>query len=122
MTGAINRASYEVFQATTSAGDLNERSWLTVGEAAVDLVGAATLITTPGTGPRDAAWIRDPRWRQLAADMQEAGLSVGVAASSRDRIALTESASRLAQSCQSCHLVFSARLLTTSMPNAGENR
>jgi hypothetical protein len=113
MTGTINQSSYQVFQAATSADDLSETGWLAAGEAAVSLVGAATLITVPGTGPQDAAWTSDPRWKQLSKDMQSASLSVGAAASGRNRAALTESASRLAQSCQSCHLVFSARLLTS---------
>ena len=122
MTGAINQSSYQVFQAATSAEDLSETGWLATGEAAVNLVGAATLITLPGTGPQDAAWTSDPRWKQLSADMQSASLSVGAAASGKNRAALTKSASRLAQSCQSCHLVFSARLLTSPGPELGGRR
>jgi hypothetical protein len=116
MTGTINKSSYEIFQAATAVEDLSESDWLGIGEAAVNLVGAATLITIAGTGPQDATWTSDPRWQQLSADMQAAGLSVGAAASHQDRGALTESTSRLAQACQSCHLVFSPRLLTSPVP------
>jgi hypothetical protein len=117
MTGAINRSSYDVFQAATSTEDLSENGWLGLGEAAVSLVGAATLITVPGTGPEDVAWTGDPRWRRLSAEMQGASLSIGAAASSRDRTALADATARLAQSCQSCHLVFSSRLLTSPAPD-----
>jgi hypothetical protein len=112
MTGAINRSSSIVFQAAASTSDLSEDDWLSVGEAAVNLTGAATLITIPGTGPQDAEWTTNPKWRGLSSDMQDAAIAVGAAASKKDRSALTESTARLAQSCQSCHLEFSARLLT----------
>ncbi|MBI1362254.1 MAG: hypothetical protein GC155_18420 [Alphaproteobacteria bacterium] len=112
MTGVINRASYPIFEAATSGRDLHDDEWLGIGQNAIDLVGAASLITLPGTGQADAAWVADPNWLKLSADMQTASIAVGLAAANKDRAAMTESASRLAQSCQSCHIQFSARLLT----------
>jgi hypothetical protein len=116
MTGAINRSSSVAFQAAASTGDLSDEDWLKIGEAAVNLTGAATLITIPGTGPQDAEWTANPKWRGLSSDMQAAAIALGVAASKKDRPALTESTAQLAQSCQSCHLEFSARLLTSPPP------
>jgi hypothetical protein len=113
MNGAVAQSAGEVFSAATAAAEPDAVTWQRLSAAAVDLVGNATLITLPGTGPEDAAWIADPRWRPLAADMQDAGFAVGVAAQSHDRAALTLASSRLAQSCQSCHMVFSSRLLTS---------
>ncbi len=113
MTGAINRASYPIFEATTSGRELHDDAWLEIGQAAIDLVGAASLITLPGTGRTDAAWVADPNWLRFSSDMQSASIAVGLAAANKDRTALTESTARLAQSCQSCHIQFSARLLTT---------
>jgi hypothetical protein len=116
MTGAINRSSSIVFQAAAFTGDLSEEDWLSVGEAAVNLTGAATLITIPGTGPQVAEWTTNPKWRGLSSDMQDAAIAVGAAASKKDSSVLTESTARLAQSCQSCHLEFSTRLLTSTPP------
>ena len=107
MTGAINRAAAPVFQAATSGRDLSDRDWLGLGQDAIDLVGAATLITLPGTGPDDLSWVSHPDWLKLSTDMQIAGSALGFAATKRDRTALTEAAAHLAQSCQSCHLRFS---------------
>src|SRR5689334_19150696 len=85
MTGTINRSSYVVFQAAASPGDLSNDDWLRIGEAAVSLTGAATLITIPGTGPQDAEWVANPKWRGLSSDMQAAAIAVGVAASKKNR-------------------------------------
>ena len=113
MTGSINAASGDVFRTNLSDKDLSDADWLRMGEAAVALTGDATLITLPGTGPNDAAWVADPRWMQSASDMQSASFAIGAAASRKDRAALSEATARLAQSCQSCHLVFSPHLVTS---------
>jgi hypothetical protein len=118
MTGIINRSSYEIFRHATSVRDPSDSDWLGIAAAAVDLVGAATLVTIPGPGPQDPEWTASSDWMRLSVDMQAAALAVGAAASGKNRVALTESAARLAQSCQSCHLQFSPRLATS--PPAGE--
>jgi hypothetical protein len=117
MAGGVNTASGDVFRTNLSASDLSDEEWLRMGEAAISLTGDATLITLPGTGPNDAIWVADPRWMQSASDMQAASFAIGAAASRKDRAALSEATARLAQSCQSCHLVFSPHLVT-STPNA----
>ncbi len=113
MAGSINRSSTDIFRAATSVKDLSQGDWLQVSEAAVDLIGAATLITTPGTGPNDGAWVADPRWLKLSTEMQAAGVVASIAARNKDRAALTDATARLAQSCQSCHMSFSPRLVTS---------
>lgn len=114
MMGSINASSYDVFQASASGQNLSASEWLRVGQAAVNLVGDSTLITLPGTGPSDSTWVAAPNWMRLSRDMQEASFAVGAAADKTDRAALTEATARLAQSCQSCHLEFSPRLVTSS--------
>jgi hypothetical protein len=113
MVGDINAASGDVFRTNLSDKDLSDQDWLRMGEAAVSLTADATLITMPGTGPNDANWVADSRWMQSASDMQTASFDIGAAASRKDRAALSEATARLAQSCQSCHLVFSPHLVTS---------
>jgi len=113
MAGSTNRSSFEIFRAAATSATLSDDDWLRVGQAAVDLVGDASLITMAGAGPKDAAWVADPKWMRLSADMQAASFAVGVAADAKDRAALTEATARLAQSCQSCHLEFSPHLVTS---------
>lgn len=119
MAGIVNESSFEIFQAATADREPTDADWLRIGSAAIDLVGASTLVTLPGTGAEDDAWVSDQRWVQASADMQEAGMAVGRAANTKDQGALQEATAQLAQSCQSCHIVFSPRLATS--PAFGEN-
>lgn len=114
MAGIVNRSSFVVFQAATAGEALSEPEWLGVGAAAIDLVGAATLTTIPGTGENDAAWVAEPDWIRFSEDMRDASMAVGRAASQQDASQLSEASARLAQSCQSCHIVFSPRLVTST--------
>lgn len=114
MTGTISISSYRIFQGATVVERLSDDDWLRIGADAVELVGAATLITVPGTGSQDAAWVSNPAWTEQSAAMQSAAMAVGGAAAKRDREALGQSTARLAQSCQSCHMIFSPRLVTSA--------
>ncbi len=116
MAGVVNRASFDIFQANTAPNELSEQDWLRVGAAAIDLVGAATLTTIPGTGDNDAAWVAEPDWLKYSIEMRDSAMAVGRAASTQDRAALSEGSARLAQSCQSCHLIYSPRLVRSTTP------
>jgi len=60
MLGPMHDASTDVFTAAMSPEALSDDDWLTAGRAAVDLVGSASTITLPGSGPQDIAWTTDP--------------------------------------------------------------
>jgi cytochrome c556 len=113
MLGTMNEASFVIFQAGVSDQAPSDDKWRRISTAAITLVGDATLITVPGTGPSDAQWVANPEWPAFSAALQSASLAVGKAAVRMDREALTEATARLAQACQSCHARFSSRLLTS---------
>ncbi len=106
MAGIIDFSSHGVFITATAEGPLSDTDWLAAGLAALNLISAATLITTPAAGPRDSAWVKDPDWRRFALDMQVSSINAGIAVRQKSRPALLASAERLAQSCQSCHDQF----------------
>jgi len=114
MLGSMNRSASEIFRAATLLEERSDEEWLKLGAAAVDQGGAATLSTVPGPSAKDAAWGTEPRWDAFAREMQNASIAIGAATTRRDRAAFGLEASRLAQSCQSCHLTFSTRLLNSS--------
>lgn len=116
MLGTMNESSGVIFKAGVSDRTPTDDEWRRITTAAITLVGDASLITLPGTGPNDAAWASDPEWLAFSAGLQSASLSVGKAAVAMDRTALTEATARLAQACQSCHARFSTRLLTAPPP------
>lgn len=112
MAGTIDRAAFGVFRLGASDRTLTDPEWLEIGMSAIDLVGAATLITVPGNRQQDSTLLADPAWLPAAREMQDAAVAVGLASSNQDRQALTQASARLAQACQSCHLKFSNRLVS----------
>lgn len=106
MAGMIDFSAHGVFVSATSETPLTEDDWLAAGLASINLVGAASLVTMPGTGPHDAEWVADPPYRRWARAMQEASILAGAASVRKDREALLSAANRLASACQSCHDIY----------------
>ena len=109
MAGIIDFSSHGVCATATSESALSDNDWLAAEHASLNLVSAATLIMTPGSGPNDRSWVEDPDWRRFAFGMQTSSINAGVAVRQKNRPALLASADRLAQACQSCHDQFRRR-------------
>ncbi|MBI1362285.1 MAG: hypothetical protein GC155_18575 [Alphaproteobacteria bacterium] len=117
MAGIIDFSAFGVEKAAHATEPLNDKDWLSVGLAALNLVGASTLITLPGTGPNDATWVADPEWTKWAADMQTSATNVAIAVRRQDRAALNLAAADLGAACQSCHSQF-----RDASPGSGDTR
>lgn len=103
MAGIVDFSAHGIFTTATSEMPLTDSDWLAAGLASINLIGSATLITSPGAGPHDEAWVADPEWRKWAAAYQDASLDTAVAIRSRNRAAFLTAANDLANACQSCH-------------------
>src|SRR5687767_9637572 len=66
MVAMVDFAADGIWRPAVSETPLTNNQWLLAEQDAVNLVAAATLITTPGTGLNDAAWVADPDWRLWA--------------------------------------------------------
>jgi hypothetical protein len=110
MLGVMDFSSHGLFKIATSEGAPSTRDWYAASLAALNLIGSSTLITLPGTGDHDDAWVGDPRWRAFASAMQGASVDAGIATRNRDQVALLLAADRLAEACQACHDVFRPEL------------
>lgn len=106
MISTIDFSSYGVFKAATAEQPLTQDDWGAAGVAALSLIGSSSLITLPGTGENDAAWVVDERWRASAMAMQAASVQVGIAVRKQDRVGLLLAADQLAEACEACHKVF----------------
>jgi hypothetical protein len=106
MAGVVDFSAHGVFTTATSDTPLTENDWLAAGLTATNLIGSATLITLPGTGPHDAEWVSDPAYRRWAAAMQSASISAGAATLRKDQAGLLAAANQIAIACQSCHAVY----------------
>ena len=103
MAGVIDFSAHGVFTTATSEAPLTQNDWIAVSLASINLIGAATLITSAGSGPNDPTWVADPEWRRLANAYQEASVKSAAAIRDRDRSEFLRAANALADSCQSCH-------------------
>ena len=103
MAGVIDFSAHGVFTTATSEGPLTQDDWVAAGLASVNLIGAATLITSPGAGQKDNAWVADPEWQRLAAAYQDASIRSAAAIRDRDRAEFLRAANVLADTCQTCH-------------------
>lgn len=106
MAGIVDFSAHGVFKTATTEDELSESDWIAAGYAAINLISASTLITTPGTGPQDKSWVDDPSWRLFATDLQAASIEAGIAISRRDREKFLAAADEIADACASCHSRF----------------
>ena len=96
MAGVVDFSAHGVFTTAISEMPLTEGDWLAAGLASINLIGSATLITLPGTGPHDAEWVSDPDYRHWAEAMQSASISAGAATLRKDRAGFLAAANRIA--------------------------
>ncbi|HVY87968.1 MAG TPA: hypothetical protein VG942_03820 [Hyphomonadaceae bacterium] len=106
MIGIVDFSSYGLFKVATEKAPLTDSDWTAAGYAAVNLISAASTITLPGTGPDDASWTNDPRWRSIATSLQAASIDAGIAIRNKDRGKLLQAANAVASSCAACHTLF----------------
>jgi Cytochrome C' len=106
MTRLVGSSGFELFRLYESGPPLTDSDWTKAGSAAVDLAAIASLLSLPGRGKFDKQRHDDPRWTQLAADLQRASVGVATAAANRDRKALATYMVAVGDTCQACHAQF----------------
>ena len=106
----LMRASVEIpadgIWAAQGADKLNDDDWLLADEDSVSLAGAATLISKPGTGKNDRAWVAHADWQAWVRDLQKTALAIRAAAKAKDPAKFGAAADHLSEICQSCHTKY----------------
>ena len=106
----LMRASVEIpadgIWAAQGAESLSDDDWLLADEDSVSLAGAATLISTPGTGRNDRMWVANPDWQSWVRDLQTTALAIRAAAKAKDPAKFSAAADHLSEICQSCHTKY----------------
>jgi cytochrome c5 len=106
MVAMVDFAADGIWRPAVSEKPLTNNQWLLAEQDAVNLVAAATLITTAGTGVNDAVWVADPDWRRWATDMQNSALQAKAAVGQKDQARLKLVGDDLVETCQACHQKF----------------
>lgn len=112
MVAQLDFAADGIWRPAASETPLTDAQWLLAEQDAVNLISAATLITTAGTGDKDALWVKDPEWRRWSREMQTVALEAKSAVDSRDKERLALVGDRLVELCQACHQKFKPGLPT----------
>ena len=83
-----------------------DADWRRIERKAYQLEVAGALLTLPGTGPNDRAWIENPAWTTWSAALQRTGAVAVAAAKSRDIEALSRAGDEIVEAREGCHIAF----------------
>jgi len=108
MVGMIDHSADYLFALGNGDMPRNENDWHLVGNSAYEIVLAGAVIRHPGTGPFDAAWVKEPEWQRLAQELSGIGEEAVklAAAKSTDEAAWRAVGDRLIANCLECHKQF----------------
>lgn len=93
----------------------SEDRWSEAEYNAYQLAVAGKLIQLEGTGPNDANWVTDAKWRADADELSAAGMDALAAAQARNVDDLNKAGDRLVAACESCHKAFKPDLPTMGL-------
>lgn len=101
------RASVEIpssgLWAIQSAEKLSDEDWLLVDQDAADLAASTTLMSMPGAGKNDAAWVANADWQAWTAEVRNTALEARAAGEAKDQARLSTALDHLTEVCQACH-------------------
>jgi hypothetical protein len=110
MVALVDFAADGIWRPAASEIGLSDQQWLLAEQDAYNLIASTTLITTAGTGEKDAEWVKDPDWRRWSQEMQVVALEAKGAIDAKDQERLRLVGDRLVELCQACHQKYKPAL------------
>ena len=121
MVGLVDDASHEIWDAAVEkTKPRTDEDWFHLQHHATKVALSGTLITIPGTGKADAAWVTKPEWIKFSKELADAGLAALEAANKKDHAALSAAGDRLVNTCEGCHKVFKGDLPSEGLTHQRE--
>ena len=114
MVALVDHASEPLWVDAYVAPTTDER-WAEAEYNAYQLAVAGKLIRLEGTGPNDANWVIDAKWKADAEELSAAGMDALAAAKARNVDQLNKAGDRLVAACESCHKSFKPDLPTMGL-------
>ena len=121
MVGLVDDASHEIWNAAVEkTKPKTDEDWFHLQHHATKVALSGTLITIPGTGQADAAWVTKPEWIKFSKELADAGLAALDAANKKDHAALSAAGDRLVTTCEGCHKAFKGELPSEGLTHQRE--
>jgi hypothetical protein len=116
MVGMVDHAGHVIWDAGAEGkAPKTDKDWQEVEHHAIQLAGAATLITIGGTGPADAGWAQLPDWRRYSKEMTDEAVAALTAARTKNREGIMKAGDQLVTTCEGCHKQFKPELPTEGL-------
>lgn len=113
MVGLVDHASHSIWNAPVAGkAPKNDKEWGELEHHAIQIAAAGSLISMPGTGKSDEAWVKNPEWQKYARELSDTGLAAWDAAKKKDIKAISEAGDKLVSTCEGCHKAYKGELPT----------
>lgn len=113
MVALVDFSADGVWRPAASEQPLTDYDWLLAEQDAMNLVAGTVLMSVPGTGAGDAAWVADDDWRRWTEQMQGTALQALAAVRDKDQPRLKAVGDALVIQCQTCHQKFKPGMAST---------
>ena len=121
MVGMVDDASHEIWDAAVEkTKPRTDEDWFHLQHHATKVALSGTLITIPGTGKADDAWVTKPDWIKFSKELADAGMAALDAANKKDHAALSSAGDRLVTTCEGCHKAFKGDLPSEGLTHQRE--
>lgn len=114
MVALINHSADPIWAAMWN-NPQTDRDWRELERLAYQVEIGGALLVFPGTGPLDAAWTSNPRWRELSQQLSQDGARAVNAVRSRNMDLMQRAGDQLVETCETCHREFKPDLPTMDM-------
>jgi cytochrome c556 len=122
MVTIVDHAGHQLWEAERQGrAPKTDADWANLEEHATQVAAAGALVSVPGTGARDAAWVGSPGWQKWARSMSDAGLAAMKASQAKNLEQLIAANGQLVEACEGCHKEFKPELPSEGIVHAHEH-
>ena len=107
MTGVIEPTTNALWAvALDENAPKTDEDWKTLENQSIQLLTAAAALSIGGSGPKDVAWAKNPKWQQHLQQMITIGNQYLQASRNKNYQGLLDAGDVLIEPCSNCHTDF----------------
>jgi len=109
---ALTDRSAEPFWSAAQKAPANRQQWDELEYTAMQVALSGVVISLPGTGGADAAWVSQAKWQDFAKQLTDVGMRGFAAAKAKNTNAISKVGDDLVEVCEGCHRAFKPEIPT----------